>query len=267
VAIAAVEPARHPLFPPPGGSAGRRLARLHSRCRPRGRIRPASHPASRSRRGAPPPGIQAAARSERTAARAPAIPRARRPYGPGRQRSDLLRANRGTTCACRARSCGAGYRCSSRPPTGRTPPRGRLASPARHLPAARRSPSCAGRTFPGSSMRTAGPWRRLSRTRARAAACWMPCASTARSSDLQFLVNALPAEVEEGLWDGVARGLITADGFNAVRSLLQARIRFARRQRPYRRPGSRAGGAAGGRAWRAAGRCCPPPARSTTWKR
>jgi ATP-dependent Lhr-like helicase len=38
----------------------------------------------------------------------------------------------------------------------------------------------------------------------------------------------------------VARGLITADGFNAVRSLLNARTRFARRQRPYpRRPGSR----------------------------
>jgi ATP-dependent Lhr-like helicase len=58
-------------------------------------------------------------------------------------------------------------------------------------------------------------------------------------ADLQSLTNALPAEVEEGLWDGVARGLITADGFNAVRSLLQARSRFARRQRPYRRPGSR----------------------------
>jgi ATP-dependent Lhr-like helicase len=58
-------------------------------------------------------------------------------------------------------------------------------------------------------------------------------------ADLQSLTSALPAEVEEGLWDGVARGLVTADGFNAVRSLLQARTRFARRQRPYRRPGSR----------------------------
>jgi ATP-dependent helicase Lhr and Lhr-like helicase len=58
-------------------------------------------------------------------------------------------------------------------------------------------------------------------------------------SDLQAITNRLPTEIEEGLWDGVARGLITADGFNAVRSLLQARTRFARRQRPYRRPGSR----------------------------
>jgi ATP-dependent Lhr-like helicase len=58
-------------------------------------------------------------------------------------------------------------------------------------------------------------------------------------SDIQAITRRLPTEVEEGLWDGVARGLITADGFNAVRSLLQARTRFARRQRLYRRPGSR----------------------------
>jgi ATP-dependent Lhr-like helicase len=58
-------------------------------------------------------------------------------------------------------------------------------------------------------------------------------------AELQAVMGRLPSEVEEGLWDGVARGLIAADGFNAVRSLLNARIRFARRQRPYPRPGSR----------------------------
>jgi ATP-dependent helicase Lhr and Lhr-like helicase len=58
-------------------------------------------------------------------------------------------------------------------------------------------------------------------------------------SELQALTRRLPTEVEEGLWDGVARGLIAADGFNAVRSLLHARTRFARRQRPYPRSGSR----------------------------
>jgi ATP-dependent Lhr-like helicase len=58
-------------------------------------------------------------------------------------------------------------------------------------------------------------------------------------SDLQAITSRLPTDVEEGLWDGVARGLITADGFNAIRSLLHARTRFARRQRPYRHPGSR----------------------------
>jgi ATP-dependent helicase Lhr and Lhr-like helicase len=58
-------------------------------------------------------------------------------------------------------------------------------------------------------------------------------------AELQEATGLLPTEVEEGLWDGVARGLISADGFNAVRSLLHARARFARRQRPYPRPGSR----------------------------
>jgi ATP-dependent Lhr-like helicase len=58
-------------------------------------------------------------------------------------------------------------------------------------------------------------------------------------SDLRAITGCLPAEVEEGLWDGVARGLITADGWAAIRSLLNARTRFARRQRPYPRPGSR----------------------------
>jgi ATP-dependent helicase Lhr and Lhr-like helicase len=58
-------------------------------------------------------------------------------------------------------------------------------------------------------------------------------------SDLRTITGCLAAEVEEGVWDGVARGLITADGWAAVRSLLSARTRFARRQRPYSRPGSR----------------------------
>jgi ATP-dependent helicase Lhr and Lhr-like helicase len=56
-------------------------------------------------------------------------------------------------------------------------------------------------------------------------------------ADLQAVLGRLPADVEEGLWDGVARGLVSADGFNAIRSLVNARTRFARRQRP--RPGRR----------------------------
>ncbi len=60
-------------------------------------------------------------------------------------------------------------------------------------------------------------------------------------SELQSLTDSVPADVEEGLWDGVARGLITADGFNAIRSLLNARTRFARRQRPHPRSRSRTG--------------------------
>jgi ATP-dependent Lhr-like helicase len=53
--------------------------------------------------------------------------------------------------------------------------------------------------------------------------------------------------VEEGLWDGVARGLITADGWGAVRSLLNARTRVTRRRRPSSRPGSHR---RGGGTWR-----------------
>ena len=57
--------------------------------------------------------------------------------------------------------------------------------------------------------------------------------------DLRSITGRLPAEIEEGLWDGVARGLVSADGWSAVRSLLTARTKFARRQRANRRPGSR----------------------------
>ena len=39
--------------------------------------------------------------------------------------------------------------------------------------------------------------------------------------DLATVTGRLPYEVDEALWDGVARGLITADGFRAVRSLLR----------------------------------------------
>jgi ATP-dependent Lhr-like helicase len=39
--------------------------------------------------------------------------------------------------------------------------------------------------------------------------------------DLASVTGRLPYEVEEALWDGVARGLVTADGFRAVRSLLR----------------------------------------------
>jgi ATP-dependent Lhr-like helicase len=39
--------------------------------------------------------------------------------------------------------------------------------------------------------------------------------------DLASVTGRLPSEVDEALWDGVARGLVTADGFRAVRSLLR----------------------------------------------
>jgi len=50
--------------------------------------------------------------------------------------------------------------------------------------------------------------------------------------ELPPLSGRLPAEVDEGLWDLVARGIVTADAFSAVRSLLSARDRW--RTRTYR---------------------------------
>ena len=43
-------------------------------------------------------------------------------------------------------------------------------------------------------------------------------------TDLTRLTGRLPDDVDDGLWDAVARGLVTADGFRAVRSLLRRRI-------------------------------------------
>jgi ATP-dependent Lhr-like helicase len=55
--------------------------------------------------------------------------------------------------------------------------------------------------------------------------------------ELAPLTGRLPAEVDEGLWDLVARGLVTADAFSAVRALLSARDRW--RTRTVRRPQAR----------------------------
>ena len=60
-------------------------------------------------------------------------------------------------------------------------------------------------------------------------------------AELRNATGRLPVEVEEGLWDLVARGIVTADGFQAVRSLLSARQAWKRRQRHEQRlrPGAR----------------------------
>jgi ATP-dependent Lhr-like helicase len=50
-------------------------------------------------------------------------------------------------------------------------------------------------------------------------------------SELRSMTGRLPVEVEEGLWDLVARGLVTSDGFQAVRSLWSARETWRRRHR------------------------------------
>jgi ATP-dependent helicase Lhr and Lhr-like helicase len=72
--------------------------------------------------------------------------------------------------------------------------------------------------------------------------------------DLSTVTGRLPYEVDEALWDGVARGLVTADGFRAVRSLL--RRGGAERYAPTRglRRGLRSAAGASGR-WS----LLPPP--------
>jgi ATP-dependent Lhr-like helicase len=58
-------------------------------------------------------------------------------------------------------------------------------------------------------------------------------------AELGSATGRLPAEVDEGLFDLLARGLVTADGFSAARALMSPAQRFARRQRStYGREGS-----------------------------
>jgi ATP-dependent Lhr-like helicase len=69
--------------------------------------------------------------------------------------------------------------------------------------------------------------------------------------DLVAATGRLGVEVTEALWDLVARGLVTADGFGSVRALFSARQRWSRRAaRPgpgerLRRSGARPGGGEG----------------------
>jgi len=65
--------------------------------------------------------------------------------------------------------------------------------------------------------------------------------------DLAAATGRLPAQVEEALWDGVARGLITADGFRAVRTLFARRARHDAPGRHRLRRGSQLSSRTAGR--------------------
>ena len=68
------------------------------------------------------------------------------------------------------------------------------------------------------------------------------------AADLVRITRRLPNEVEEALWEAVARGLVTADGFEAVRSLLYGRIVARVPYRPrLRSAGTRGAVRSGGR--------------------
>ncbi len=88
-------------------------------------------------------------------------------------------------------------------------------------------PSRPARTFPGC-WRPCGPSRSPTpRRRGRRSTSW-PCSGHAAPASVRSSAapsGRLPTEVDEGLWDLVARGLVTADAFSAVRSLLSSRGR------------------------------------------
>ena len=60
-------------------------------------------------------------------------------------------------------------------------------------------------------------------------------------ADLVRMTNHLPAEVEEGLWELLAAGLVTADGFDNLRALMDPRRRRAEGRERSRRPRHSAG--------------------------
>jgi len=68
------------------------------------------------------------------------------------------------------------------------------------------------------------------------------------AADLVTITRRMPHEIEEALWDAVARGLVTADGFEAVRTLLARRAVSRAPHRPrLRRAGSRSTARSAGR--------------------
>jgi ATP-dependent Lhr-like helicase len=60
-------------------------------------------------------------------------------------------------------------------------------------------------------------------------------------ADVVAATGHLPAEVEEGLWELVAAGLVTADGFDNLRALMDPRRRRAEGRERARRPRHAAG--------------------------
>ena len=130
-----------------------------------------------------------------------------------------------TSCASRARSRGHG---SPRVPTT-TPSaaarRRRRPRPRSRSSVATTSPGCCGPS--ASARRPPPPPHGASHDLLDA----LERHGAQFRAELATASSRLPVEVDEGLWDLVARGIATADAFSAVRSLLDARARFRARQR------------------------------------
>ncbi len=70
------------------------------------------------------------------------------------------------------------------------------------------------------------------------------------ASELAEATHRLPDDIERGLWDGVARGLVTSDGFAAIRARMQGGPRGVEHRRLSRlMRGARVGGGAAAGRW------------------
>src|SRR5437763_1438151 len=79
-------------------------------------------------------------------------------------------------------------------------------------------------------------------------------------TEISRAAGRLPAEVETALWDAVARGLVTADGFSAVRALLASRVTSPRPSLPHQRRRGLRRGASGRTAGEGRWSLLPPAA-------
>ena len=119
-----------------------------------------------------------------------------------------------------------------RPTPTRRPRRARRAAAGSSRRAPPSSPSWRATTSRGSSPRRAARPARSSRAKgaARELLELLRSRGALFQQELVALAGRLPIEVEEGLWDLVARGLVTADGFAGVRAAAR-RARALRRKR------------------------------------
>ena len=151
------------------------------------------------------------------ATRRPSTPGSRRSCPPG---SPATTPPSSTSGAPGARSPSAGSRPgprtarAARPGAAARLPRRRPRSAFFGATTSTGSSPSPGATAPGPAHASGPPWR-WSRPSGRHGALFV--------TDLCQLTGRMPGEVAEALWDGMARGLLTADGFQAVRALLSGR--------------------------------------------
>ncbi len=105
--------------------------------------------------------------------------------------------------------------------------RPRVAGARRRRRRPRHWPSWPVRTWPGCCPRCGPTGLRSSRPPGPRPTSWprSDAGVPASAPSWRTAAGRLDAEVDEGLWDLVARGIVTADAFSAVRSLLSARHR------------------------------------------